>query len=152
MKFFKTISAFIILLTISSNINAQLTFKETDYISQDLILSVQGGFGFGFSDYKNSALGAAVQGSIEYYPIIIQDARLGFKVYGGGLQLNFSDPRNSISSLGEPRNIESPIYTDIIQLGAGLSFGYALSQSVVPSITIGTAYLNFSPKILMEKS
>lgn len=146
MKFFKTISAFILLLTISSNINAQLTFKETDYISQDLILSVQGGFGFGFSDYKNSALGAAVQGSIEYYPIIIQDARLGFKVYGGGLQLNFSDPRNSISSLGEPRNIESPIYTDIIQLGAGLSFGYALSQSVVPSITIGTAYLNFSPK------
>ena len=70
MKFFKTISAFILLLTISSNINAQLTFKETDYISQDLILSVQGGFGFGFSDYKNSALGAAVQGSIEYLSLI----------------------------------------------------------------------------------
>lgn len=146
MKFFKTISAFIILLTISSNLNAQITYQENDFLSQDLILSVQGGFGYGFSDYKNSALGAAILGSIEYYPIIIQDARLGFKVFGGGLQLNFTDPRNLISSVDGQRNITSNIYTDIVQIGAGLTFGYGLSQSVIPSITIGTVYLNFSPK------
>jgi outer membrane protein OmpA-like peptidoglycan-associated protein len=146
MKFFKTISAFILLLVISSNLNAQITYQENDFLSQDLILSVQGGFGYGFSDYKNSALGAAVQGSIEYYPIIIQDARLGFKVFGGGQQLNFSDPRISMSSIDEPREVVSPIYTDIIQIGIGLSFGYALSENVIPTISIGTAYLNFSPK------
>ena len=99
MKFFKTIAAFVLLLTTTTtNINAQQNFNENNYISQSLIFSVQGGFGYGFTDYKNSALGAALLGSIEYYPIIIQDARLGFKVYGGGLQLNFSDPRNTMSS------------------------------------------------------
>ncbi len=147
MKFFKTIAAFVLLLTTTTtNINAQQNFNENNYISQSLIFSVQGGFGYGFTDYKNSALGAALLGSIEYYPIIIQDARLGFKVYGGGLQLNFSDPRNTMSSNDGPRNISAKTYTDIIQIGAGLSFGYALSQSVISSITIGTSYLNFSPK------
>jgi outer membrane protein OmpA-like peptidoglycan-associated protein len=38
------------------------------------------------------------------------------------------------------------VATDAIQLGAGLCFGYAFGESIIPSITVGAAYLNFSPK------
>lgn len=125
---------------------SQIALTDNSFLSQNFIVSLEGGISYGFSDYKNSSLGGAIHGSIEYYPIIIQDGRLGLKLFGGGQQLNFSDSRKSISSLGESRNIESPIYTDIIQLGLGLTFGYALSENIIPTLTIGTTYLNFSPK------
>lgn len=127
-------------------LNAQTNHTQNDFLSQSLILSLDGGFSYGFSDYRNSSLGPAVRGSLEYYPIIIQNARLGLKVFGGGLILNFDDPRKLVSSNDGPREIPNKIATDVIQLGAGLSFGYAFGESIIPSIIVGGSYLNFSPK------
>lgn len=146
MNYHKTILFLIIFISTSNSILSQRALTENSFLSQNFILSLEGGISYGFSDYKNSSLGGAVHGSIEYYPIIIQDGRLGFKVFGGGQQLNFSDPRTTMSSPDSQRTVQSPIYTDIIQLGLGLTFGYSLSDNVIPSITLGTAYLDFSPK------
>lgn len=146
MNYTKTILFFLIFISTSNSILSQRALTENSFLSQNFILSLEGGISYGFSDYKNSSLGGAVHGSIEYYPIIIQDGRLGFKVFGGGQQLNFSDPRTTMSSPDGQRTVQSPIYTDIIQLGLGLTFGYSLSDNVIPSITLGTAYLDFSPK------
>lgn len=128
------------------NIYSQTILTENDFLSQNFILSLNGGISYGFSDYKNSSLGPSLRGSLEYYPIIIQNARLGIKAFAGGLTLKFDDSRNSISSNDGPREIPNEVATDAIQLGAGLSFGYAFGESIIPSITVGASYLNFSPK------
>ena len=46
----------------------------------------------------------------------------------------------------DSREIPKEIVTDAIQIGAGLSFGYAFGDYLIPSITVGGSYLNFSPK------
>lgn len=143
----KTVFVLLVLISITNFLYSQAALTDNCFLSQNFIVSLEGGISYGFSDYKNSSLGGAIHGSIEYYPLIMQDGRLGLKFFGGGQQLNFSDPRTIISSSdGQRDDIQSPIYTDIIQLGFGLTFGYALSENVIPAITIGTAYLNFSPK------
>ncbi len=138
----------IVVLTFSytNNINSQTLSSENEFLKQNFIVTVNGGISYGFTDYKNSSLGLAAKTSFDYYPLIMQDARLGFKIFGGGLNLKFNDPRSSVSSNDGPREIPENVKTDMIFLGVGLNFGYALSDYVIPSIMIGGTYLNFSPK------
>lgn len=126
--------------------NSQTSATDNNLLSQNFIFSLSGGFSYGFSDYKTSTAGPAVKGSIEYYPIIIQNARLGVKAFAGGLRLNFDDSRSLIQSNDGPRDIPYKIRTDGIQIGGGISFGYALSNYFIPSITVGGTFLQFSPK------
>lgn len=128
------------------NSYSQTISTDYDFLLQNYIFSLNGGMAYGFSDYTNSSIGPAIRGSFEYYPIIIQNARLGFKVFAGGLILNFDDPRNSVSSNDGPRVIPNEVSTDAIQFGAGLSFGYALSELILSTITAGVTYLSFNPK------
>ena len=128
------------------NSYSQAISTDNDFLLQNFILSLNGGFSYGFSDYQNSPIGPAVRGSLEYYPISIQSARLGLKAFAGGLTLNFSDSRNTISSNDGLREIPEEILTDAIQIGAGVSFGYALGDYIIPSITVGGSFLRFSPK------
>lgn len=138
----------IVVLTFSytNNINSQTLSSENEFLKQNFIATVNGGISYGFTDYKNSSLGLAAKTSLDYYPLIIQDARLGFKIFGGGLNLKFNDPRSSVSSNDGPREIPQNIRTDMIFLGIGLNFGYALNDYIIPSIMIGGSYINFSPK------
>ena len=138
----------IVVLTFSytNNINSQTLSSENEFLKQNFIATVNGGISYGFTDYKNSSLGLAAKTSLDYYPLIIQDARLGFKIFGGGLNLKFNDPRSSVSSNDGPREIPKNIRTDMIFLGVGLNFGYAINDYIIPSIMIGGTYLNFSPK------
>mgnify|MGYP001356844891 CR=1 FL=1 len=115
-------------------------------LDQNFIISLGGGITQGFADYKSSSLGLAAKTSLEYYPLIVQNARLGFKIFGGGLNLKFNDSRNLISSNDGPRTIHKNVRTDMIFLGVGLSFGYLLNDFLIPSITLGGTFLNFSPK------
>lgn len=128
-------------------LHSQTAASDNNFLLQKFILSLNGGFSYGFSDYKTSTTGPAVKGAIEYYPIIIQNARLGVKAFAGGLSLNFDESRNAISSNdGIRENLPNKVKTDAISIGAGIAFGYAFSESIIPSLTIGASYLNFSPK------
>ncbi|MFZ2864803.1 MAG: hypothetical protein WA440_08640, partial [Ignavibacteriaceae bacterium] len=120
------IQFFLIFLFVAytSNINPQPIGNEDTFIYQNFIVAVDGGVGYGFTDYKNSSLGLTAKTSLEYYPLIIQDARLGFKIFGGGLNLKFNDSRNLLSSNDGPRAIPTEVTTDAIFVGAGLKFGY----------------------------
>lgn len=146
-KHLKIFFAFLIIsFTPICNSYSQVISTDNDFLLQNFILSIDGGVSYGFTDYKSSSIGPSLRGSLEYYPVIIQDARLGFKAVLGGLTLNFDDSRNSISSNDGPRDIPKEVKTDAIQLGAGLSFGYAFGKILIPSITVGATYLSFSPK------
>ncbi len=147
INYFKISCVFIFVsLSLIQQSYSQTAYIENSFLSQNFILSLDGGFTYGFSDYQKSTPGLIARGSLEYYPVIIQNARLGFKAFGGGLKLKFDDTRNLISTIDGPRNIPNHVLTEAIQIGAGISFGYAFSNYFIPTITVGGNYLNFSPK------
>jgi outer membrane protein OmpA-like peptidoglycan-associated protein len=147
LKRFKIIFIYLLLsLTVIHQSHCQTISTDNDFLLQNFILSLDAGVSYGFSDYINSTPGPAVNGSIEYYPIIIQNARLGFKAFAGGLTLKFDDTRNLISTNDGQREIPNHISTDAIQIGIGVTFGYVIGDYVIPSITVGGSFLRFSPK------
>ena len=146
----KHFSLFLVIIVVSllpiHQSYSQSAKTDNNFLLQNFILSLNGGFSYGFSDYKTSTAGPAVKGSIEYYPIIIQNARLGIKAFASGLTLNFDDTRTIISSNDGLREIPNIIKTDAIQVGSGITLGYAFGDYVIPSITVGGSFLKFSPK------
>ncbi len=145
-KYFTPVMILLFLLFDMTRTNAQIVNSGNEFLSQDLIFSLNGGLSYGFSDYKHSTPGPSIRGSLEYFPLIIDNARLGLKLFGGGLTIKFDDSRTTVSSNDGIRDIPLKVSTDAIQIGAGLTFGYAIGDYFIPSITFIGSYLNFSPK------
>ncbi len=127
---------------------SQIIPNNNDFLSQNFILSIEGGINYGFTDYKTSNIEPGVRGSLEYFPLIINNARFGLKLFGGGTSLSFSDSRGTISNNDQPnpRTIPVDIYSDIIQMGGSISFGLAFNESLISYLNVGAAYLIFNPK------
>jgi len=127
---------------------SQSASTQNTFLSQNFILSLESGINYGFSDYQKSKIEPGIRGSIEYFPVIFTKTRIGLRLFGGGTRLSFSDSREQIPSndLPNPRTIPADIYTDIIQVGSSLSFGFSLGESLIPYLSVGAAYLQFSPK------
>lgn len=138
----------IISLTPISNSYSQAISNNNDFLLQNFILSLETGINYGFTDYKTAYASPGLRGSIEYFPITINNARLGFKLFGGGTSLSFSDNRGTFYNNDEPSNREVPtdIYTDIIQIGGSVNFGLAINDYLIPYLNVGAGYLIFSPK------
>ena len=104
---------------------SQTISNTNDFLKQNFILSLESGINYGFTDYKTSNIEPGIRGSIEYFPLIINNARLGLKLFGGGTSLSFSDSRGTISNNDQPnpRTVPTDIYTDIIQIGGSVNFG-----------------------------
>jgi outer membrane protein OmpA-like peptidoglycan-associated protein len=136
----------IIFLAIINYSFSQVKSDANGFIQQNLIISLEGGVSFGYTDYKTSNYEPAIRGSIEYFPLIINNARLGIKAFGGGLKISQTDSRGTISTNDGQRTVPVNTYTDIIQIGGVIDLGYALSNSLIARIGFGGAYLNFSPK------
>lgn len=135
-------------LTLTWHSYSQNNSPSNDFLSQNFILSIEGGINYGFTDYKTSNIEPGFRGSIEYFPVIINNARFGLKLFGGGTSLSFSDSRGSISNNDQPnpRNIPVDIKSDIIQIGSSISFGLAFNESLISYLNVGAAYLIFNPK------
>jgi len=149
LKSLKTISVYLFIsLAPIWNSYSQTISADNDFLLQNFILSFEGGIYYGFTDYKTSNIEPGIRGSIEYFPIIINNARLGLKLFGGGTSLSFNDNRGLIANNDEPnpKNIPPDIYTDIIQIGGSVNFGLSLSESLISYLNVGAAYLIFNPK------
>jgi len=144
-KYFLSLLVFLFLL---ADIYPQIKNVENSFLQQNLIISLESGVSYGFTDYKTSNFEPLIRGSFEYYPIVFDNARFGLKIFGGGTRLSQSDNRGFISNndLPNPRQMPAETYTDIIQIGGSLNFGYAISESIIPYLSVGGAYFNFSPK------
>jgi outer membrane protein OmpA-like peptidoglycan-associated protein len=138
----------LISLTLIWNSYSQSVSSNNDFLNQNFILSLESGIYYGFTDYKTSNIEPGIRGSIEYFPIIINNARFGLKLFGAGTSLSFSDSRVNIANNDEPspRTVPTDIYTDIIQIGAAINFGLALNQSLISYLNVGAGYLIFNPK------
>ncbi len=139
---------FIISFTLIIDNFSQIKTEANSFLHQNLIVSLESGLSYGFTDYSTSHLQPLIRGSIEYYPIIINNARIGLSVFGGGIRISQSDNRLSFASNDYPFLRQMPVdtYTDMIQLGGSVNLGYALGESLIPYIGVGGAYINFSPK------
>jgi OOP family OmpA-OmpF porin len=137
-----------VFLLLFFDIYPQIRNDRNSFIQQNFIISIGSGVTYGLTDYQNSKLGPLIYGSFEYYPITMSNARIGFKLFGGGLRINQSDNRGLIATddIPNPRQVPTEIYTDMIQIGGSVDFGYAVSKSLIPYISVGLTHLSFSPK------
>lgn len=148
LSFRKYILHLVVFLSIFADNFPQTTPDKNNFLYQNFILSLESGFSYGFTDYKTSNLEPLIRGSIEYYPIVINNARLGLKIFGGGNRISLSDNRGLLlnNDMPNPRQVPTDIYTDMIQIGGSINLGYALNESIITYLGMGAAYLNFSPK------
>jgi len=137
----------IFLLTFSKAF-PQTTYDENYFLHQNFIISVGTGACYGFTDYQNSNLEPLIRASFEYYPVAIDNARLGFRVFGGGLRISMGDNRSYLfdNYISQSRQIPTDIYTDIIQIGGAINLGYQINENIIPYLSLGGVYLQFSPK------
>ncbi len=126
----------------------QTRTEQSKFKDQNLVISLQTGSSYGFTDYRNSNIEPLIHGSLEYYPFEFDFTRIGLKIFGGGSRISQSDSRGLFSNndLPNPRLMPSETYTDIINAGASIDFSIAVAESVIPYIGVGGTYLNFSPK------
>jgi OOP family OmpA-OmpF porin len=144
----KQILFLIIFLLTCSEILPQTNYDENYFLHQNFILSVETGASYGFTDYKSSNLEPLIRASFEYYPISIDNARLGLKIFGGGLRIGLSDSRSFLpdNDIQQSRQVPSDIYTDMIQIGGAINLGYQISENIIPYLSLGGVYIQFSPK------
>jgi outer membrane protein OmpA-like peptidoglycan-associated protein/opacity protein-like surface antigen len=139
---------FVLLSLLVINVYAQVKSEDNNFIQQNLIISLEGGGSYGFTDYKTSFIEPSFRASFEYYPFTFGIGRIGLKVFGGGSKISQSDSRGLISNndLPNPRQMPTETYTDIINAGGLINFGLGIGNSVIPYLGFGGSYIEFNPK------
>ena len=132
----KLLLVIILLFFISSGYAQEKEKRIIHPVMGTLSLSLESGITIPFTDYKNSEVGFAYRGSVGYYFNTYTNHFVGIKAFGGLGQIKGSDP-----------NRTSPEFkTDIAFVGAGINYGYRISEKVFPSVFAGLSYLHFKPK------
>ena len=132
----KLLLVIILLFFISSGYAQEKEKRIIHPVMGTLSLSLESGITIPFTDYKNSQVGFAYRGSVGYYFNTYTNHFVGIKAFGGLGQIKGSDP-----------NRTSPEFkTDIAFVGAGINYGYRISEKVFPSVFAGLSYLHFKPK------
>jgi len=95
--------------------------------SNSLVLSLNGGFSKGETDYSNSSLGIQGQGKIEYFFQSKSNFSWGLKLDAGYTTLNGKD-----AFVNAPENFESAL----VSLGTGISANYNFDKKIIPFISL----------------
>jgi outer membrane protein OmpA-like peptidoglycan-associated protein len=115
--------------------------------SNSWVFSLEGGFTAGFTDYESTELKGTLRGAVEYYLSRSSSNIFGLKIFGGGQQVGGKDSRSSVSTKDGTRDPLPPQFqTDMILLGAAISYSYSIENQYFPFIQMGISNLWFSPK------
>lgn len=130
--------AIIFLLSQSNLLLAQHTTekKVIHPLMGSLTLSLESGGTIGYTDYANSKLDFMWRTSAEYYFNTFTNHLVGLKAFAGtgGLSGN------------ETSKQPAEFRTDLTIFGAGITYGYIVSEKVAPTISAAFSYLSFDPK------
>lgn len=99
-------------------------------------LSLESGGTINYTDYKNSKLDFIWRTSVEYFFNTFTNHLVGLKGFAG---------TGSISG-NETSKVPPDFRTDLTFFGAGITYGYIVSDQVSPTISASFSYLNFDPK------
>jgi len=144
----KNILTVILTLIISFQLFAQRTQRNAVLpFSNSWVFSLEGGFTTGFTDYESTKLKGTLRGAIEYYLSRSSSNIFGLIIFGGGQQVGGKDSRGSVSTKDGIRDPLPPTFqTDMILLGAALSYSYSIGEKYFPFIQLGLSNIWFSPK------
>jgi len=115
--------------------------------SGTLVLSLEGGFTLGKTDYSGSPLGGRLTGGIEYYLPASSNHIFGIRGFAGGQQINSSDDNKTVSIQGEVVLLPDEIINEMYIAGLALSYSYSFKDTYFPFISLGLSNLWFSPKM-----
>jgi outer membrane protein OmpA-like peptidoglycan-associated protein len=135
-KYFK-ISLLLIILVNTGFIWGQSNGKKVIHpLMGSFSLSLEGGTTLGFTDYSKSKLDFIWRTSAEYFFNTFTSHLVGIKGFFGN------------GSIGGMQDSKEPpeFKTDLKFLGAGITYGYMLSDNLFPTISASFSYLNFDPK------
>ena len=144
----KNILIIILTLIISFQVFAQKTQRDAVLpFSNSWVFSLGGGFTAGYTDYERTKLEGTIRGAVEYYFSRSSSSIFGLKIFGGGQQVSGEDTRGSITTKDGIRDTLPPQFkTDMILLGAAISYSYSIEDQFFPFIELGISNLWFSPK------
>lgn len=103
-------------------------------------VGLEGGATYSRTDFKNSGFDYITRGSFDYFFPSTNQAAFGIKVFGGFGYINGDGYASS--EFPNAENFRSLLY----YLGAGGTFNYEISKTVIPYLMGGISYLYFDPK------
>ena len=121
-----------LLFFISSQNSVAQQVRIVHPLSKSILVTLDGGGNYAFSDYENSDFGINLGGSIEYY-----FPTNSMHIFGTKLSFAHLNLSGSNNNLGLPEIYD----TQIMKLGAGLTYSYAVNSRMIPFGYLGTSYL-----------
>ena len=115
--------------------------KVVNSLSDVIIVTGEGGFTVGQTDYSSTKLNVIGKGSIEYVLPISSNNYLGLQLFGGMGNLAGSSTNLSVTRVGS-----SEFKTKFNFIGGGLSFITQLTDDIYPYISLGVSHMWVSPK------
>jgi outer membrane protein OmpA-like peptidoglycan-associated protein len=121
--------------------------SDKKFKTNKFLLSLEGGFTQGFTDYKNQASNSVFRFITEYNFQPVTGFNLGFGLRAGLGKIDGKDNRNIIASNDGPRNIPPKISTQFFELGFIGNIGFDMFEVVNPYFMFSASYFNFNPKL-----
>jgi len=111
--------------------NGQTKPNNSHPLSKSILLSLEGGSNYSLTDYESTDLGLNIGGSLEYYfPTSSQS------IFGLKLSLSQQIISGSDNNLGLPVDFE----TTLRRFGLGVNYSYAISEKILPFVSVGLSY------------
>ena len=112
--------------------SAQVVNKTNHPLSGSLLLTLEAGTNYAFTDYEKTNFGLSLLGGLEYYLPTQSKSIFGFKTNIGQQYISGNE-----NFLGLPNTFN----TEIRNAGFGLIYSYAINSSIFPFISVGGSYL-----------
>lgn len=150
-------SLIVIILLFTYSFNSALAqIKDESYYKKlsdikhrtnKFMLSFEGGFTQGFTDYKNPKSSSVFRLGTEYNFHPLTGLNLGFGLRAGLGNIDGKDNRLRITTNDGLRNIPEIISTKFFELGFIGNIGFDLFEVVSPYLMFSASYFNFNPQL-----
>jgi len=137
MKIIKIIFSISILIILTGSVSAQKSYTFSSPLSKSLLLSLQAGSNYSFTDYESPDLGISFGGSLEYFLPTESRNAYGFSI--SAAKQYISGNTNNLG-LKVPADIFD---TETTNLGLGFIYSYAFNNQLLPFLSVNFSYLWF---------
>lgn len=149
------ISSFILIillsfLQVSAQVKNESYYKrisDQKFKTNKFLLSLEGGFTQGFTDYKKQVSSSVFRFGTEYNFNPLSGLNLGFGLRTGLGHVDGQDNRQRITTNDGLRNIPEKISTKFFELGITGNIGFDLFEIVSPYLMFSASYFNFDPQL-----
>lgn len=121
--------------------------SDQKFKTNKFLLSLEGGFTQGFTDYKKQVSSSVFRFGTEYNFQPLSGMNLGFGLRSGFGYVDGEDNRQRITTNDGFRNIPEKISTKFFELGITGDIGFDVFEIVSPYLMFSVSYFNFDPQL-----